>query len=305
MTTTLANDRAALAALQAAHTQTIAMRAPGTITFAGNLWPDLTTGVGRQIEIDVREALTEARALIEAGLRTVKAARRGDQAAVTLMTTWFGPATVPGSQDDWWQGVDYILSKLDRALLRDISVYYRGADVVGQPNDYPANTPGAGTPLTATDVSGYAETYAGTNNLRIGLCRTFFARDAHKARSIRRKGFDSIGGVLVHEMSHNLASTDDHTDPAGHAYYGPTACRALVTTHNLARQAWYNADNIEYFCEEAYYGILPPQPVLPGLNVAALRNVHQQAVQNAQVPQTSQPVQTGVSVQRLRANFNS
>lgn len=298
MPTTLDENRDALQDTKDAHTQVIALQAPGNIVFAGNLWPDPTTGIGKQINSEVTEALTEARALVDHGLRKVKAARRGDQESVALMTKWFGPPTVPG-RDDWWQGVDHILTALDQALLRDISVYYRGAEVMGRPNDYPAGTPGSGTPLDARDVSGYAETFGGANDLRIGLCGVFFRRDQYKARSIRRKGFDSIGGVLVHEMSHNLCATKDHTNATGRAYYGTVACQALPT-QNLAREAWYNADNIEYVCEETYYGIIPTQPPMSRLVVSALAGEHQQAQSDAaQTRASTTPVTTGVSVNDL------
>jgi hypothetical protein len=278
MTTTLANNQAALAALRLAHSSQMPIREPGTITFAGAHWPSSTTGSGKQIKSDVETAMAEARALVLRGYQTAKAALRGDTQAVALMTKWFGARPTTG--DDWWTGVDFILTRLNQALLEDISVYYRGADALGKTNDYPGHTGN----LTATDVSGYAETYAGTQNLIIGLCSVFFRRDPYKSRTIKLTGFDSVGGVLVHEMSHNLCNTDDHSDTAG-AYYGTRRCEDLAT--NLPREAWYNADNIEYFCEEAYYGVVAPRPTHTGGDVTLLTGTHEQAATDSAVTRTS------------------
>ena len=86
----------------------------------------------------------------------------------------------------------------------------------------------------------------------IGVCGDFFTKDKFRAQAIALTGFNSVGGVLVHEMSHNLANTEDHQDDAGDEVYGTGGCKQLAI--DSPSRAWYNADNIEYFCEEATYG---------------------------------------------------
>lgn len=55
-------------------------------------------------------------------------------------------------------------------------------------------------------------------------------------------GVDSKAGTMVHELSHEVWSTDDHA-------YGPIDAKALAVRYSL--QAIDNADNYEYFAEVA------------------------------------------------------
>jgi len=65
------------------------------------------------------------------------------------------------------------------------------------------------------------------------------ARDFWKAQAM---GVDSQAGVFVHELSHEVWSTSDHT-------YGTVNCKALARSNpSLAID---NADNYEYFSEVA------------------------------------------------------
>ncbi len=68
------------------------------------------------------------------------------------------------------------------------------------------------------------------------------------------KGKNSVGGTLIHELSHNICRTEDHEswDNTGECY-GTDDCLALA--NHMPRRAWYNADNIEYYCEDVAYGI--------------------------------------------------
>jgi len=225
---------------------------PGKIVLAGSLWPLATAKGGKLNQYDVQAALEQARALSEKGLVMANAAISGDAAAANLMTTWFGPRGT--GVRDWWLGTKAILTRINQYMLADINVYYRGADALGKPNDYP----GESGLVDKRAVSGYAETAGGAKDGIIGLCRLFFENKGLNERTIQLQGFDSVGGVIVHELSHNLAGTLDHDSAAGGSCYGVTKCRALAVA--LPSRAWYNADNIEYFCEQALYGDVPAKP---------------------------------------------
>jgi hypothetical protein len=179
-----------------------------------------------------------------------------------IMERWFGPRPVSPlnvNERDWWLGVVTILGVIEAFLTGNVNLYYRGDNsVIGKPNDYPGKTGNLG----AYDVVGYAETYAGTSNSVIGLCSLFFAKQVGTGQSrMKLKGFDSVGGTLVHELSHNLCSTKDHDMPDGSTAYGTGDCKILATRR--PRRAWYNADNIEYFCEEIAYPTLTGTPTTP------------------------------------------
>jgi len=79
----------------------------------------------------------------------------------------------------------------------------------------------------------YAYVFPGTEPNTIYLCDGFWG-----AVTV---GFDSRPGVLIHEMSHLKAGTDDHA-------YGTTACRDLASTDPAT--AIDNADNYEYYAED-------------------------------------------------------
>lgn len=67
----------------------------------------------------------------------------------------------------------------------------------------------------------------------IGFCGLFF-------KASPAAGADSMRGVVVHEVSHIAAGTDDIA-------YGPAAARTLARRNPKAAAG--NADNIEYFIE--------------------------------------------------------
>ena len=80
------------------------------------------------------------------------------------------------------------------------------------------------------DESTYAYTFK--NSREIFLCQLY--KDAAAA------GFDSKLGILTHELSHAIVSTDD-------IVYGQRACKLLA--QNSPGEAINNADNFEYFIE--------------------------------------------------------
>jgi peptidyl-Lys metalloendopeptidase len=56
---------------------------------------------------------------------------------------------------------------------------------------------------------------------------------------------DNPLGVVVHELTHLFAATEDHV-------YGRTECKQLaISNHTEARE---NADNFEYYCEDVLLG---------------------------------------------------
>jgi hypothetical protein len=212
---------------------------------------------------DAQSAVDEARKLIGPALVEAKGAMSGaNDDALARMTTWFGtrPVSPAGNTRDWWKGVVTILGVIESYLTGSINLYYRGDNsVIGKPTDYPNKTGN----LTAHDVSGYAETYAGDQDSNIGLCSLFFAKQVGTGQSrMNLRGFDSVGGTLIHELSHNLCKTKDHETLSGDDAYGTDDCRQLAI--DLPRRAWYNADNIEYFSEEVSYGRDTATPVTIG-----------------------------------------
>jgi hypothetical protein len=79
--------------------------------------------------------------------------------------------------------------------------------------------------------------------VRIHLCPAFF-RPRNAANPKDRKGRDSPAGTLIHEMSHTFAKTKDHG-------YSQTTAVNLAT--NNPAQALTNADNYQYFAEDAFW----------------------------------------------------
>ena len=77
----------------------------------------------------------------------------------------------------------------------------------------------------------YAHTYKGSR--KIYLCKLY--EDA-----ATQTGFDNKMGIIIHELSHALAYTDD-------IVYGQSGCKQLARTR--PRDAVRNADNFEYFVE--------------------------------------------------------
>lgn len=246
----------------------------GRIRFAGNLWPVSTVN-----DRDVPQAFQQAIELSSVGYqlaanarRAAKspAARQADPRAIEIMERWFGAQT--GAPRDWWAGVERTLLLINGFLVKNVDVYYRGAEALGKPDDYP----GAGVrTITAHDVSGYAETQGGDQDGVVGLCTAFFAQTRKGDRTVHLTGFDCVGGVLIHELSHNLCDTEDHE-------YSLADAKLLAI--NEPEKAWYNADSIEYFCEEALFGDKPAAPPVTTDAVHGVAAVSSQVTTPAPVP---------------------
>jgi len=246
MATTLAEDIVEFDRITAAFGNKRAIRGSGRLIFAGNYWPpkeDPVTHRRKNYRLydDVETAFREARRVTEAYLVAKAAVRGSNTDAVNKMTRWFGDNT--GSRA-WWNGAVAIIGALETFLVKDVHVYYRGdRNLLGQPNDYP----GAIGNLRSRDFDGYAESSTSVNNNIVGLCEDFFSKTSEGAATVAVRGEDSVAGVLLHELSHNICGTEDHK-------YSRADAEALGLAVD-ASKAWYNADNIEYFCEDVFYGI--------------------------------------------------
>lgn len=262
----------------------------GRLNYSGTLWPlgvvnpqaPNATPKGRQMRREIDYAFAEARAMVTAGYIKASAAIKGDEAAGLLMKKWFGSRQTGVGKRDWWLGVHRILGRMQTRLAMDINVFYRGDDsLIGKPTDYPGEVGN----LDADDVKGYAETSADANDGNIGLCKRFFARETGGVFKTAQKGRDSIGGCLTHELSHNYCGTEDHEAFDGGDCYGEADCRKLAKKRH--RRAWYNADNIEYFCEDAYYGIVAAKGAIDTGAISGVKNItnaHQQVVNALKTP---------------------
>lgn len=222
----------------------------GTLNYAGNYWPH---GPRRTVMNNaINSSFIEVQKLVTQGFLAARSAISGlNDDHVAVMTKWFGPDPGRGGTD-YWTGVKHILGELQIRLCEPINLYYRGQTtnagqpvgnwipMLGQPNDYP-NGVGA---LTAENLRALAEAEELGRDGVVGLCSDFFERTNKGAMAVQNKGRDSVAGIIVHELSHNFCGTQDH-------YYGGD-CQ----THAAAfqRRVWYNADNIEYFCEDIAAG---------------------------------------------------
>ncbi len=251
--TTFEEDCTAFTRISGAFGKKTPTMAKGALTFAGALWPPRNNNTLKYR--DVEYAIGEAREMIIRSYMAASGALRGAGDA-EKMIRWFGPRNQKvgfgTSLPDWWEGARAILGAIESFIVKSVSVYYRGDQaLVGSPNDYPGRVGN----LVQRDVDGYAESFTSAQNNIIGLCKLFFAKRNKTGQSrMNLKGKDSVGGTLLHELSHNICGTDDHEkyDDTG-TCYGTGGCIDLAT-HKVSR-AWYNADNIEYFCEDVMYGI--------------------------------------------------
>jgi hypothetical protein len=203
---------------------------------------------------DIDFAFTESRIMIAKAYLKASAAIRGDSSAVVYMERWFGIRNTGTSatDKDWWKGAKAIIGAIDSFIRSDISIYYRGnRSLLGQISDYPGDS----SIIIPRDIWGFAESVPGVKDNRVGLCEDFFEKNSKHASKVHLKGKDSVGGTLIHELSHNICSTEDHYthDNLSKDCYGVDDCLELANFR--PSRAFYNADNIQYFCEDVYYGI--------------------------------------------------
>lgn len=234
-------------------------RGAGNMVFAGLYWPPEHEKGNSLIYHDVRYAIQEARKLAVQGYLAANAACSGQQKFAPQMRKWFGVREAINGPTDWWKGARDIIGTIEKFLTSNLNLYYRGSvSLIGKPTDYP----GEFGNIDADDVGGLAESDTDVQNNIIGLCSDFFTKtNRQKRSSMALKGFDSVGGTIVHELSHNLCGTDDH-DYNGGDCYGTANCQGLAIDEKYL--AWWNADNIEYFCEEVAYGVTAATTIATG-----------------------------------------
>lgn len=149
-----------------------------------------------------------------------------DQPLDAIYQTWFGAHTA--------SRFSTVVSNLDQIVttFEDSDIAYDCAGPACQP-------------------SWIAYVFAG-GDLEVFLCSGFW--------SAGTTGFDTQWGTLVHEMSHEVASTDDNA-------YGQTACKDLAV--NDPDAAVDNADSYQLFVEEVVMAIAEGcGTILEALNLA-------------------------------------
>lgn len=224
--------------------------APGNIQYAGTHWPPENKNSMKYQ--DVRFMIREARLMLAKAYTVSKGAIDGtNQDAADYMTRWFGARNLAagGNNRDWWKAACAIIGEIENFIVGGDKMYYRGDTLlIGKNSDHPNQQQ---TILTADDMDGYAQSETNDRDNIIGLCRLFFQKQNGRGTR-KRTGSDSKAGTLVHELSHNICGTADHdrSDDSG-TCYGTSGCLDQET--HKASRAWYNADNIEYFCEDIYY----------------------------------------------------
>lgn len=221
----------------------------GVLNFSGKYWPMKKGEIESLKKHDVKYGFEEAKKITLAYIACLAAIRGNNEEHEKRMIKWFGKRTKEQSRD-WWSGVRYILGAIETHILKDINVYYRGdRSLIGKPDDYP----NPGGDIEEIDVEGYAESGSFVQDNIVGLCEDFFAKRKNGVVQIQLKGRDCVGGVLLHELSHNICGTEDHEVEPGRSAYGERDCKKLAL--NNPELAWYNADNIEYFIEDVIYNI--------------------------------------------------
>ncbi len=218
---------------------------PGRVRFAGAYWP--VVPLMRQ---NIFVAYIEARAMIASGLQVADQALQGNAVAAQMMTTWFGarPDAVPAGED-WWQGVRLILAKLHRYRGRDLFVYYNGEDTAGQQRDWPSAGAYANEELDEDEVKGYAFSSDDAHDMVIVFHKEYCNRQGLKVATT--PAYTNAASVIVHELTHCLAATEDH-EVFGRPVNDFGTALAYAPANQA--QAWYNAANLEYFCVEAHHG---------------------------------------------------
>lgn len=149
-----------------------------------------------------------------------------DQALDAIYQTWFGAHTA--------SRFSTVVSNLDQIVttFEDSDITYDCAGPLCQ-------------------ASWIAYVFAG-GDLEVFLCSGFW--------SAGTTGFDTQWGTLVHEVSHEVASTDDNA-------YGQTACKNLAV--NDPDAAIDNADSYQLFVEEVVMAVAEGcGAILDALNLA-------------------------------------
>jgi len=154
---------------------------------------------------------------------------------------WFGSIDGPAGKARL-ETVKSNMQKIHRSLCkRPIKLYYRGEGTKG-----PDDSQDKEDRISSETYFGCA--YPGDPPARfdqkfthIWMGKAFFTKSSIY-------GFDSMAGVVIHELSHTICDTDDEVYPGTTTEcYGEDLCQRLAL--NYPEKAVNNADNYEFFCE--------------------------------------------------------
>jgi hypothetical protein len=233
--------------------------------------------------MSVNRCFESASLMVQKAFLAAKKALNGPGAERTLMQQWFGAhdATRFG------RVVHNLKTLNDQLFLKQVIVYYRGLRVSGPTDDaadaqllaQPRDAFAAAWNANSRSIKSYNRNFAhievgrkffsftGKNagqdfgvlqGVSPGIANRIQALTGGTATAVTRlpaaprasvSGTDSLGGVLIHELSHHLCGTADEVMPGtvNTKAYGQNKCTTLAA--QAPNKAINNADNYEYFCE--------------------------------------------------------
>lgn len=208
---------------------------------------------------EVPKALKRAKLLVDVAYRKIAVAKRGPGEDRDTYVTWFGAF----DQARITTVMNNLKTIYDALWLKPVVLYYRGNNVSG-PSDCaaepgnlaPENFFGAAWKPPAPATLDQRFTY-------IFLGKAFFTSGVYDN--------DSIGGVIIHELTHAMCGTDDVVHN-GQETYGEALCQQLALDRpDLAIK---NADSYEYLCENYQNKLYKPSGVTLNLPAKASINLN-------------------------------
>ncbi len=224
---------------------------PGEIRFAPSF-----RNANMLEKTDCKRAFTDAIELLEKAWPSIAIAPKG--AALTTYQTWFGTYT-PQRHATVRRNLDKIHTALTK---RPIMLYYRGE---GLPANAPNDEAGRIAPIGPANFFGAAYTVQPVA-LDSRYTHIFVGKAFFKSATLFQN--DSMGGVMIHELSHAICQTADVVYQ-GIVTYGEDRCQLLA--QGDPDLAITNADCYEYFCESFQGGRY--QSVRPALNLPAKASI--------------------------------
>jgi hypothetical protein len=194
---------------------------------------------------DVTLAFDRARGLVGVTYLALARAHVKDSPERKIFEYWFGPYN-----EQRLRKVRKNVSDIHGALcLKPVVLYYRGNLAEG-PSDCPAE-PGALQPGSYFGAAWKPANLPAAQDPKFTY--VFLGSAFFKSGQYAR---DSIAGVIIHELSHAICSTED-VIYNGAKTYGPKKCHALAGADPAL--AITNADSYEYLCEHYQNRMFVPQ----------------------------------------------